>query len=179
MSFQKRIKFFIILCVFSSYTLGDSHEPDKECYRSADTNTPNQRFKDKAYGTIFDTKTGLTWSRCPLGMKWDKGHCLDVPDRMNWNEADFTIMQLNDQGGYAGFRDWRLPTLEELSSLVESKCYEPAINSAIFPNTPNIGFWSITPDKGSRNGAWLVYFLNGSRYLGNQDYEWAVRAVRN
>lgn len=176
--YHERIGLFIILCMFSNYTLSDNHEPDKECYNSADANTPSHRFKDKVYGTIFDTKTGLTWSRCPLGMNWDKGHCRDVPDRMNWNEADSTIIGLNHKGGYAGFRDWRLPTLEELSSLVESKCYEPAINTVIFPNTPNIGFWSSTPDKQHRHGAWLVYFLNGSRYMGNRDYEWAIRMVR-
>ncbi len=164
---------FIILYTFSSYVFGE------ECYRAIDADTPSKRFKDKVPGTVFDTKTGLTWTRCPLGMQWNNNTCQDVADRMDWGEAQSAIIELNSQqDGHAGFHDWRLPTLEELGTLVESSCYEPAINSEIFPNTPHTGFWSSTPDKYSRQGAWLVYFRNGSRYMGNQEYQWAIRPVR-
>jgi len=161
----------IILYTFSSYALSE------ECYRSEGVS--GKRFKDNTPGTVFDTKTGLTWTRCPLGMRWEDKSCQDVPDRMDWNAAHTTIFELNNQkSGHIGFRDWRLPTLEELGSLVESRCYEPAINSTIFPNTPNTGFWSGTLAKHSRQGAWLVYFRNGSRYVGNKEYEWVIRPVR-
>ncbi len=164
---------FIILYMFSSYAIGE------ECYDAADADTPSKRFQDKSPGTVLDTKTGLTWARCPLGMPWDNNHCQNVPDHMNLSDARSKIIELNKrQDGYIGFRDWRLPTLEELNTLVEPKCYEPAINREIFPNTPSTGFWSSTPDKYSRQGAWLVYFRNGSQYMGNQGYEWAIRPVR-
>jgi len=116
--------------------------------------------------------------RCPIGMQWDNNRCLNVPDRETWSDARLAVAMLNEEGGYAGFRDWRVPNLEELSALVESKCYEPAINSAIFPDTPSMGFWTTTEDTYHVQGAWLVYFLNGSSYMGNREYEWAVRAVR-
>jgi len=165
---------FIILYTFSSYALGD------ECYRSVDADTPSKRFQDNAPGIVLDTKTGLTWTRCPLGMYWDKKSCNNVPDRMDWNDARSTILRLNNQQeGYIGFRDWRLPTREELGTLVESKCYGPAVNSEIFPNTPQTGYWTSTLDQYARQGAWLVYFLNGSHYMGNKEYEWAIRPVRN
>ncbi len=171
--YYKITSLFILLYTFSSYASGE------ECYHSTDADTPTKRFKDKTSGAVFDTQTGLTWARCPLGMKWDQKSCRDVPDRMTWSEAHTAILELNGQkGGYAGFRNWRLPTLEELAGLVESKCYEPAINSTIFPNTPNTGFWSSTPAKYSRQGAWLVYFRNGSSYMGNQEYGWVIRPVR-
>lgn len=173
--YYKLVSFFIILYTLSSYALGD-----EKCYRStAGADTSGERFGDKISGTIFDAKTGLTWARCPLGMTWDKNKCLDVPDRMDWDEAHAEISRLNNQaGGHIGFRDWRLPTLEELVSLAEPGCFEPAIHSDIFPNTPNTGFWSSTLAKYSRQGAWLVYFRNGSAYVGNQGYEWAIRPVR-
>jgi len=170
----KIVGLFIILFTFSSYVLGE------ECYQSADADTPSKRFKERSAGAaIFDTKTGLTWARCALGTYWDKKNCQNVPERMDWDKAHDIILELNNQqGGYIGFRDWRLPTLEELDTLVESKCYGPAINSAIFPKTPHIGFWSTTLDKYARQGAWLVYFHHGSHYMGNKKYEWAIRPVR-
>jgi len=171
MYYYKIAGLFIILGMFGGYASGE------ECYRSTDAS--GQRFKDKMSGTVFDTKTGLTWTRCPLGMRWNKKSCQDVPDRMSWSEAQSEVFKLNNQqSGYIGFRDWRLPTLEELGSLVESGCYEPAINNAVFPNTPHTGFWTSTPAKYSRQGAWLVYFRNGSSYVGNQEYEWVIRLVR-
>lgn len=163
----------IILCISSSHALSE------ECYHSADADTPSKRFTNNAPGTVLDTKTDLTWARCSLGMRWSENSCQNVPDHMDWNDAHSTILRLNNQQeGYIGFSDWRLPTLEELATLIESKCYEPAINSEIFPNTPHTGFWTSTLDKYSRQGAWLVYFRNGSRYMGNKEYAWAVRPVR-
>ena len=166
------ICFLIIILMFSGNALGN------ECYRSADADTPSNRFKDAGLGIVTDTQSGLTWMRCPLGMHWKDNNCIDVPDREVWSDARIVLTTLNEDGGYANFRDWRLPTLEELSTLVESKCYEPAINSEIFPSTPHIGFWTSTEDAHYRQGAWLVYFLNGVSYMGNREYEWAVRAVR-
>ena len=172
--YYKMAGLFIILYTFSGYALSE------ECYRSADADTPSKRFKNNDSGVVLDTKTGLTWTRCPLGMQWDKQSCQNVPDRMDWDRAHSIISRLNKrQGGYIGSSHWRLPTLEELGALVESKCYGPAINSEIFPNTPHTGFWTSTLGKHSRKGAWLVYFRNGSRYIGNKEYEWAIRLVRN
>ncbi|NOZ54592.1 MAG: DUF1566 domain-containing protein [Gammaproteobacteria bacterium] len=170
--YHKRICLFIILFIFTGVTLSE------ECHYSADADTPTKRYKNNADGTILDTQSGLTWLRCPLGMKWDTKRCRNIPERMNWSDAQSNISKLNEQGGYAGFQDWRLPTLDELSTLVERQCYAPAINSEIFPDTPLIGFWSSTTDPDYQQGAWLVYFLHGSRYMGNQGYEWAIRAVR-
>lgn len=166
------ICFLMIGFVFSGNALGN------ECYRSAKADTPSHHFKNLGQGIVADTRSGLTWMRCPIGMRWNNDHCLNVPDRASWSDAKIAIIRLNEEGGYAGFRDWRLPNLEELSTLIESKCYEPAINSAIFPDTPSTGFWTTTEDIYNRQGAWLVYFLNGKPYMGNWDYEWAIRAVR-
>jgi len=168
----RNICFSIVIFIFSGTALGN------ECYRSADAETPSNRFKDIGPGVVTDTQSGLTWMRCPMGMHWDNNKCLDVPDREIWGNAKTAITTLNEKGGYGNFSDWRLPTLEELSTLIEPKCYDPTINSEIFPDTPSIGFWTSTEDTYHRQGSWLVYFINGSRYMGNREYEWAVRAVR-
>jgi hypothetical protein len=53
-----------------------------------------------------------------------------------------------------GYNDWRLPNKNELESLVERRCHDPAINAAYFPNVFPDGsvflqqFWSSSPYTG-------------------------------
>ncbi len=79
---------------------------------------------------------------------------------------------------FAGSSLWRLPNKNELASLVEQRCYNPAINSRFFPNTPSSPFWSSSPDANYSYNAWYVYFNFGyvdSNIKLNQLY---VRLVR-
>lgn len=149
-----------------------------ECYDAEKAQTPSSRYKISGNGVVTDSKTGLTWMRCALGMEWNGKTCNNTPDSTTWSGAKILMLSLNHEGGYAGFRDWRLPSKEELLTLAEKQCFEPAINSEIFPNTPNTGFWSGSADTHYDNRAWLVFFRHGSAYMGNQEQEWAVRAVR-
>lgn len=165
-------------CFLLAALLLSSNVSSSECYQSPDAVTPSSRYQVSGQGIVTDTQTGLTWMRCPMGMEWTGAACKNTPDIVNWSRAKILMLTLNHDTGYAGIRDWRLPTLEELNTLVEKKCFEPAINSEIFPGTPHTGFWTSTEDKGFDDRAWLVYFRHGSQYMGNKEQEWAVRAVR-
>ncbi|WP_373508127.1 DUF1566 domain-containing protein [Thiocapsa sp.] len=79
---------------------------------------------------------------------------------------------------FAGSSLWRLPNKKELASLVEQRCYAPAINSRFFPNTPSSWFWSSLRDAGNSNYAWFVGFDNGSVDSNNKYNERYVRLVR-
>jgi len=57
---------------------------------------------------VVDLATGLMW------------HQAGSPDSMVFENAGKWLRNLN-QKGYAGFHDWRLPTLEEGASLVENR----------------------------------------------------------
>lgn len=148
------------------------------CFESAGAKTPSKRYKDLGQGVVKDTQTGLSWMRCPIGMSWANNACKNLANRVTWDSANTAIAELNSGAGFAGKKDWRLPTFDELKTLMEKKCFEPAINSKIFPNTPYTGFWSSTEEPGYRHGAWLVYFRHGGEYMGNKEQTWAVRAVR-
>ena len=43
-----------------------------------------------------------------------------------------------------GESDWRLPNLEELTSMVERKCFAPALNLQVFPEVAWQAYWSST-----------------------------------
>ena len=136
--------------------------------------TPASRFLKHGNGTVTDTVSGLMWAQCAEGLS---GSACTVGEAANftWEEA---LIRARDSG-LAGYTDWRLPNLKELFSLVEERCVNPAINLAVFPNTPASYFWSASPSADSSNFTWIVGFMNGGAdYRSRYNYS-QVRLVRS
>lgn len=141
--------------------------------------TPTDDFTISADGrTVTHTPTGLVWMRCSLGQSWDGSTCTGTATRYGWQAALAAVQSLNDNGGYAGQSDWRLPNKNELASIVEERCWSPAINAAIFPGTISVSFWSSSPNTYDANYASSVNFLYGRVGLGSGHLTHRVRLVR-
>jgi hypothetical protein len=118
--------------------------------------TPTSRFTDHGDGTVTDTETGLMWAKCPQG--WIGATCASgVLLSLNWGDA----LQNADESTLAGYSDWRLPNIKELSSIAELRCGNPASNLAVFPNTPNTELWASSPSAANGGNAWTVQFITG------------------
>lgn len=118
--------------------------------------------------TVYDAATGLTWQKSGSG--W-----------LAYKEAQEYIKQLNRQK-FAGFDDWRLPTIPELMSLLEpEKSSSDLYLDPIFDATQR---WVWSADKVLLGDdwisiAWRVYFYYGDvRWHGVADALY-VRAVRS
>ena len=140
----------------------------------AECSVSNNQFKSNSDGNITDTKTGLTWLKCPIGMKLENAQCVGQSQRMSWEKAKFAIASINSTSN----SQWRLPTLGELQSITEQNCYSPAINAEIFPYTLPTGYWSSTGDHKSKQHAAIMFFLHGKSYYSNKQAEWFIRAVK-
>ncbi len=134
---------------------------------------PDSRYQDNGNGTVTDLATGLIWKQCAEGRS-GAGCATGSAQTFTWQAA----LQHAEAAVFAGSSLWRLPNKNELASLVERRCYDPAINSRFFPNTPSNWFWSSSPDADYSGYAWLVYFSDGYVSDSKKYYTRYVRLVR-
>lgn len=133
--------------------------------------TPASRFEiNRTDGTVFDTKTKLTWKICTEGQSFSGGHCTGDATTFAWDNA---VQIFGDKGD-----GWRLPNVDELNSLVEEKCQNPAINLTLFPGTPSGGFWSASSYATKPTDAWNVSFSSRGLYTYSKANGYEVRLVR-
>jgi len=148
----------------------------QKCDASKSATAPFSQFSDTAAATITDKKNKNTWLRCPVGMSWDGSSCTGISLKYTWSEAVVEVEELN-QKKLAGRNDWRLPTVDELATVVEKRCFKPAIDLKAFPYSPESGFWTDTAVDGVQPRAWVVHFLNGNPYVANKNQTWRLRLI--
>lgn len=153
---------------------------------------------------VTDAATGLTWLRCALGQQWQAGRCTGEPLTLSQPDAHARVDALNAER-YQGIDRWRLPDIVELAALrrcdhglvadtftlefmVEQPPVEvrrwcdkettvPTIDTARFPDTPAMKFWSSSGSE-RHQVSYAVDFANA--WIGiNEDSasQYAVRPV--
>ncbi len=129
----------------------------------SESSRPNAPFTNNGDGTVTDQGTGLIWDRCAWGKSGEE--CLSGEvSRVTWPEAlavPNIANSLNSGVGYKGRKDWRLPNIKELSSLMNRSQTTRALDVLAFPNVPQVSlgisfFWSSTISHYQGSPAWLV-----------------------
>lgn len=113
---------------------------------------------------VLDKETGLVWERSP-----------NNTTPMKWNEA---IVYCYEKS-IGNRRGWRLPTVEELLSLIDPTQSGPALSSGHpFNNVISHDYWSATTVANAPEHAWHVGFNDGhlDRDVKEQSiFVWCVR----
>jgi hypothetical protein len=118
---------------------------------------PNPRFTIQAdTDCVLDNMTGLIWARNP-----------NPGGAMTWADAIAYCKNLT----YGGQSDWRLPTRDELNSLVDVRYSIPPLcntagtgqwtNNDPFTGVQSYYYWSGTSSAYFAGYAWRMYMFNG------------------
>ena len=117
---------------------------------------------------VLDRATGLMWQQ--------SGSVKEI----SYSDAKKYVARLNSDK-FAGYNDWRMPTLEEAMSLMEPT--EKGGGMYIDPVFDKTERWIWTSDTNETTLAWLANFVSGNCYTYPNDYfdftsGGYVRAVR-
>lgn len=126
---------------------------------------PEPRFKVED-DSVTDHLTGMYWTRLA-----DSG-----PGAISWEESLSAIQRLNHDSLNGG---WRLPNINELESLVDCGCHDPALpESHPFHCTQDV-YWSSTTSLYAPDWAWALYLDKGAVGVGHKTqarfHVWAVQ----
>ncbi|MFS1424889.1 DUF1566 domain-containing protein [Shewanella sp. 10N.286.48.B5] len=114
-------------------------------------------FIDNNDKTVTDKLTNLQWQQ-EVG-----------PSRRDWENS----IQYCENLELAGKKDWRLPQVKELVSIVNYNKFNPSIDEEFFPNTPyKYYFWSSTSHIG---GPMMLYRPLTARKLEQTTEEQKIR----
>jgi hypothetical protein len=156
-----------------------------------------ERIDDsEAWPCVADSRTGLVWE-----VKTVDGGIRDSAHSYSWFDPEVDGQAGAEDGGrcgggvrcdthhyrislnqerLCGFDDWRLPTREELETLVkfQSEKSRPAIDDRFFPLAAASWYWTASSNASSPEYAWYVLFRSGVALNDLKERPKHVRLVR-
>lgn len=183
---MKRLQVIKALIASLSLALCANSAGAQTCNSKMKKTTPTNEFTvitqgDDA-GSVIHHRTNLVWMLCMKGQQFemvdDKPTCTGTASEHTWSEALTLGVAEN-----AGTHTWRLPNVNELGSIVELSCYEPAINLKVFPEAgaAEYSLWTSTPsinESESFYGAWSYNLRSGASERASRTFKAKVRLVR-
>lgn len=89
-------------------------------------------FSEFAHGLVQHVDSGLVWLRCPIGTKFKSGRCESTSSVRAVDP--YTASMIVNEKEIAGFNDWRVPTIHELSLIFQPRCSGANITEFVYPN---------------------------------------------
>ena len=122
---------------------------------------------------VEDTLTGLMWQGCSAGLSGEDC-AVGTTVQSTWSGA----LSYYDGLSWAGHDDWRLPNLNELSSIVDDRVVYPSIDMTAFPATFYGFYWSSSSGADDVTAAWSMDFGDGEADPHNKGIEDSAQCVR-
>lgn len=121
------------------------------------------------FGLMIEAPAANDAGAAPTKLEWS--HTLLDGKTVTYEAAEKAVAELGD--------GWRLPTRQELESILDLSRHKPAIDTDKFPDTKNEYYWSSTPCAWNSSAVWVVYFDFGLVDFSLRSDNGCVRAVRS
>jgi len=121
-------------------------------------------IRDKNLNVVIDFNTKLMWQ--------DDSECSNF--RTNWESA----IDYCEKSSFENYTDWRLPTKEELLSIVDLKQEKVKIHRS-FKYAQPYAYWSADKKISYEALAWRVNMDEGKAHWGAKRFDFFVRCVRD
>ncbi|MBU2513986.1 DUF1566 domain-containing protein [bacterium] len=134
------------------------------CVRGTQS-VPAEEYSDYGDGTVVkDNRTGLIWVKGETTSR-------------NWADAISYCEQTESAGGYT---DWRLPSRNELISIIKYNISKTVkgIDDTIFTNVSDEFYWSSTTFQDSYYKAWRIGYSDSAPGVVAEDYKYSNAAIR-
>jgi hypothetical protein len=121
----------------------------------------------------LEKKTSPTWKDPKTGLEWQ----CESPGEMTWQEAQEYAKSLLLHGK----KDWRLPTLAELESLLDRTKARPEGRPPMREEVPfrdELSYWSSTTFERDTQNAWILMFDGAYLLSYYKSNLYHVRCVR-
>ena len=135
-------------------------------------NAPGPRWDYSTDGAeVTDVQADkLVWRRCVEGQAFAGGTCAGTPLQLTHEQA---LKYAMTQPG------WRLPSIKELTWIVEREQFAPALDRTTWPGSPSDVVWTSTPEVRTPRLAWAIDFFHGAGFATPRTQAHGVRLVRS
>lgn len=195
-----------VSCVFNSSGCGGAFLPSQSLQSEQTTCTDNsgspiacagsgqdgetqygivRSYSDPGTGIVIDNRTGLMWEKLS-----DDGSIHDKDTKYTWSDAVTVKIAALNAGTFAGFSDWRVPSVNELQTLAVYGSVAPAVDGAFHSGcaptcsgipcscTVSDYYWTSSTYLGHTPFGWAVHFYDGLVSATSKTTPYYVRAVR-
>jgi len=119
------------------------------------------------FGLLIDAPAAN--DAAPAKLEWS--HTLLNGKTVTYDVAEKAVAELGE--------GWRLPTRQELESILDLSRHDPAIDTDKFPDTKSNYYWTSTPCAWRTSAVWVVDFDGGGVGVNGRSLDCCVRAVRS
>ncbi|HRP95527.1 MAG TPA: DUF1566 domain-containing protein [Rhodocyclaceae bacterium] len=160
----------------------------------------NGEYAGQPWACILDVRTGLMWEvKTPEPGLHYAGNTYSwhyPPEAEMYTRGDngkpnggtctgsgcdtWAFMNAVNEQGLCGFHDWRVPSREELGSIIDPRIKPPGPTLSVeyFPNTVSAEHWSSSAYRFHSPGAWAWGFENGLDRVDLKESAKHIRLVR-
>lgn len=114
------------------------------------------------------------WMACSVGQIWTGLDCEDSRQELNFKKATERVNSIR----FAGFEDWKIPSVEEFRSIIEWQCKSPAVDQLFFPGIDFYSYWTRDKSKKNKDLVWVIDFLTGEAMYAHTSQKNYIIALR-